>query len=256
MPSIKVLGAYGSKGVYENTTCIQISANSVMDAGNIIDGLGDAARDIDNIFITHCHFDHLLDVPFMLDAFFATRDRPYKVYALGFTIEAIKKHLLNGMLWPDFSTIKLLRSDSFAIEFVELEVDKEYIFEDFAIRPIMMDHSVPCCGFVLTKESKSILVCADTYPCDSITKEINSNPKITTALIECSFPSTLAKLARDSKHLTPQSLSQLVETFRRDVDIHINHLKPTYEKAIIDEISTLTTLANCHITKDMTTIYF
>ena len=71
MPSVVVLGAYGSKGVSKNTTCIEISKDSVIDAGNIIGGMGDYAKYIDNIFVTHCHFDHMLDIHFLLDMYFA-----------------------------------------------------------------------------------------------------------------------------------------------------------------------------------------
>jgi len=59
MSIIKILGAYGNRGKNSQTTCIQISKHTVIDAGNIIHALGDKARYIDNIFLTHSHLDHI-----------------------------------------------------------------------------------------------------------------------------------------------------------------------------------------------------
>ena len=256
MPSVVVLGAYGSKGVSKNTTCIEISKDSVIDAGNIIGGMGDNAKYIDNIFVTHCHFDNLLDIPFLLDMYFAKRSKPYKIYALPQTIDAIKKHLLNDYIWPDFSKIKMLNSEQYAIEYIPVQVGVEYAFTDFSIKPIELNHSVECCGFLLKKQESSILIGADTYLCDSMSNEVNSNENISSVIIECSFPSAMPKLAEVSRHLTPKLASEMVDKFDRDVKVYINHLKPVYEETILKELGSFSNLSTATVLRDMTVIDF
>ena len=53
MNYIKVLGASGSKSKNLGTTSFQISKEIVVDAGNIINTLGDNSQYINHIFLTH-----------------------------------------------------------------------------------------------------------------------------------------------------------------------------------------------------------
>lgn len=109
--SIKVLGAYGSKSLDSNTTCIQINTNSVIDAGNIVKGLGTKAEYIDNIFLTHSHLDHLNDIPYLLDIFYEKRKKPITIYGTSKTLENLRNYILNWEIWPDFSEIELLNKN-------------------------------------------------------------------------------------------------------------------------------------------------
>ena len=78
---IKILGSHGNRSEKFHTTCIQVSKHTVIDAGNIIYGLGDKAKEIDNIFLSHSHLDHVLDSAFLCDNFFSERKEPIKIYA-------------------------------------------------------------------------------------------------------------------------------------------------------------------------------
>lgn len=256
MAKIKVLGAFGSRGISRNTTCIQLSQDAVIDAGNIIDGLGEAALAIDHIFVTHCHFDHLLDIPFLIDTFYAKRDKPIRIYGLAETLMDIRKHILNNLIWPDFSHIKLLGKSVDAIEFIEIEIGKTYTFDSFDIKPIKTEHSVVSCGYVVTKGNSSILISADTYLCDDIVSEVNSNQDISTVILECSFPNSLSRLAEVSKHLTPSTLSKLILGFSRNVEIYINHLKPNNELEILHDITMYENLKKAVVLYDMMDVEF
>jgi len=41
-----------------------------LDAGNILEGLGNGIRNINHVFITHAHLDHINDIGFLIDATF------------------------------------------------------------------------------------------------------------------------------------------------------------------------------------------
>jgi ribonuclease BN (tRNA processing enzyme) len=87
---IKILGAFGAKTQDTNNTCIQINNKIIIDAGNILNSLGKEAINIEHIFLSHSHLDHIVEIPFLIDHFFDKKDTPINIYALGGTIEHLK----------------------------------------------------------------------------------------------------------------------------------------------------------------------
>jgi ribonuclease BN (tRNA processing enzyme) len=255
---IKILGAYGSR--FENlaTTCVQICDTVLIDAGNVMKPLGKKALNIDHIFISHAHFDHIVDIPFLIDIFFEQRKKPLFIYGLKNVLAQLKQYIFNWEIWPDFSKINLLNKDQKAINFIDIDFNTEISIENFTIKPIETLHTVESCGFVITKNKKALLFSSDTYMCDNIWKEINSNKQITTLIIDVSFPSRLDALAHSSLHLTPKLLKkELKKLKRKDLTIHINHLKPTYIDEVTKEIDRYNLLINGgKILKDGDIVYF
>src|SRR5205814_8629221 len=74
---IKVLGCHGGELPRHRTTCFLIDRKLTIDGGAIT-----AARElddilaIDDIFLTHSHFDHVKDVPLMTDLLAGKREKP------------------------------------------------------------------------------------------------------------------------------------------------------------------------------------
>lgn len=237
MRHIEILGAYGGKSFNKSLTSFLVAEKIVIDAGNIIYSLGDRAREIDHIFLSHSHLDHIIDIFFLIDNFYEYRKKPIKVYGLKETLVSIKTHLLNWNIWPDFSEIELLNNRSKSIELVQIELGESYTVDDCTLKPIKTNHTSGSCGYVVSKSNcDSVFITADTYMSDDIIKEIKSNHLIKQVVIDVSFPSRLDKLAFDSKHLTPVLLKALVEQVGRiDVKYYLNHMKPNYEQEIKDE---------------------
>jgi len=244
--SIKILGAHGGKGFGLGTTCLQINQNTVIDAGNIIKPLSHNAIDIDNIFITHSHLDHISDIPFLIDAFFEQREKPITIYALKATIENLNKHIFNSDVWPDFFEINLIKNQENTINFIELEIGKIVTLTDGTkIKPILNNHTTSSCGFVISKNNNATLFTSDTYKCPSIWEEINSDKTIQSVIVDVSFPSKLEKLALASKHFTPALLKEELSLLKRkDVRVYINHVKPAYKDDIEKEVRDLSLLLN------------
>jgi len=235
---VKVLGAYGTRSKNCATSATYLNSKNMIDAGNLIEPLESECAFIENIWITHSHLDHIVDIAAVMDNYFSLRKKPLTLFGLSKTIEAIKENFLNNQIWPDFSKIKLEQSEKMAVEYVEIELDKEYeIGENESIRAIKTDHTVASCGYIYTKDSKSILMTQDTHSIENIIQELNRNKKITAVVIECSFASDMEKLAIESKHLTPKLLFRELESLKReDVRLYINHLKPSYIEKIVAEI--------------------
>jgi ribonuclease BN (tRNA processing enzyme) len=238
---ITVLGAYGTKAKEYGTSSFYLNAQNMIDAGNLLNTLGEDCALIDNIWITHSHLDHIVDIAYILDNYFSLRKRPLNIIGLPKTIEAIKQHYLNNIIWPDFSQIPLIDSQQMAVKYTEIELHKSYhISNTEKIRAFKTNHTVESCGFVYTKNKSSVLITADTYTLDTAIEEILQDKSIKTIIVECSFPSSMNKLAKESKHLTPKLLFKELEKLKTNkISLYINHIKIAYLekiKAEIDEI--------------------
>lgn len=237
MDYIKILGSFGTKTFGEGTTCIQVSKKVLIDAGNIINSLKEDAKNIEYLFLTHSHIDHILDLPFLIDLYYTDQTHTLNIYALEETINSLKNHLFNYELYPDFSQINLLNSTNKALKFNVIDFDQEYCVDGITLKPVQTNHTVSSCGYVITKNTQSILFTSDTYINDTVWELLNRDHSIRILITEVSFPSEMYELARQSKHYTPLILSQELKKLNRDdITIHLMHFKPNYMDVLLEEI--------------------
>ncbi len=163
MDYIKILSSNGTKSVGEGTTCIQVSETILIDAGNIINSLGSEAKKIEHIFLTHSHIDHIVDLPSLIDLYYADQSYTLQIYALQETIDTLKKHIFNFEIYPDFSQINLQNSLSKTLQFNTVSYGESYSIDDITLMPVETNHTVKSCGYLMSKASKNILFTSDTY---------------------------------------------------------------------------------------------
>lgn len=239
---IQILGSNGGKLDHLGLTSIQVSHDIVIDAGNILTSLGSQAGQINHIFLTHSHLDHIIDIPFIIDTFFEQRVTPLQIYGRKETLQNLKKHLFNWEIWPDFSNL-LLKNGFHAIDFIELDLNDSFEFENTIITPIENNHTTSSCGYIIEKNKSKILFTSDTYKSDNIWHIVNSDTSIKSIIIDVSFPSLFDELAQESKHLTPKLLDEELNKLERDdVTIFANHLKPLYGDQIKKELNQIDSL--------------
>ena len=125
------------------------------------------------------------------------------------------------------------------ITYTAIELDQEYALSDNeSIKAFKTDHTVPSCGYIYKKEKSAVLITADTYSLENIIQIIDNDISIKSVVIECSFPSRMEKLAKDSKHLTPVLLAEQLKNLKRtEIDLYINHIKPLYLEEMTEEIN-------------------
>lgn len=258
MNEIKVLGAYGTKAKDFGTTCFLINNEHVIDAGNILNTMGEQAADIEHIWLTHSHLDHISDIAYVLDNYFSARKKTLKIHGLAPTLKALRKHFFNDLIWPDFSKIALVNSKDMAMSYHDIEVGTVYkLNETTALEPFRTDHTVPSCGYMIQKNNSTVLITADTYDLSNAIELIETRKEITAVILECSFPSYMEKLAYDSKHLTPKLLFEKLKNIKRDdFTLYINHIKPTYLEIITKEIAQYCGDWEANILKDEEIITF
>ncbi len=236
--SITVLGAFGTKSKGYGTSSFLLNETNAIDAGNLLITLEEKSANLENIWITHSHLDHISDIAYIIDNYYAYVEKSINVLALPQTIKAIQKHFLNDVIWPDFSKIDLKNGKGKCVNYKEIELDREYrLKEDESIRAFKTDHTVPSCGYVYKKGKSSILITADTYKLDNVIDILDGDSSINSMVIECSFPSYMGDLAIESKHLTPESLLKSLKKLKRDnIKLYLNHIKPLYFEQISKEI--------------------
>ena len=256
--SIKALGAFGTKSKGYGTSSFYLNDKNIIDAGNLLVTLEEKSANIENIWLTHSHLDHITDIAYILDNYYHLIEKTITICALPQTIKAIKKHFMNDLIWPDFSKIELLNQSGMCIEYKEIEFDAEYMLSNTeTIKAFKTNHTVPSCGYIYKKLDSSVLITADTYLSDSIIEIINTNMNIKSIVIECSFPSKMEELAKQSKHLTPKLLSEMLKRIKRDdIQVYVNHIKPTYLEKIIKEIGEYCSVWSPKIVKDGEIIKF
>ena len=235
---IQILGAYGTKAPGFGTSAFLLNKKNVIDAGNLLRPLNESSVDIQNIWLTHSHLDHISDIAYILDNYFSQRKTTLNIIGLPDTLKAIKENFLNNSIWPDFSKIPLVQSDNMAIKYMEIELGKVYgLGNDEFIEAFPTDHTVASCGYIFTKNDSSVLITADTYKMSNVFEIIEQREDIKSVVFECSFPSSMEELAKSSKHLTPKLLFQMMEELKRDdFNLYINHIKPSFIHTIAKEI--------------------
>ena len=229
---IKVLGCSGGVGPGLRTTSLLINDDVLIDAGT---GVGDLSlaqqRKIGHIFLTHSHLDHICGLAFLADNLFDLIERPIEVRAIAETLSAIREHIFNWKIWPDFS--KLPNEQNPLIRFSELQVDTAIQLENnITLRPFTVLHTVPAIGYAVESERGTFAFSGDTYANENLWKSLNALKRLDRLMIEIAFPDEEDKLALASKHFTPSLLAKELKKLKHHPEIYLTHHKPGCEQII------------------------
>jgi ribonuclease BN (tRNA processing enzyme) len=229
---IKVLGCHGGELPRYRTTCFLIDRKLTIDGGAITAALGlEDILQIDDIFLTHSHFDHVKDVPMMTDLLVGKREKPVVVHGPAQTMEAMDKDVFNNRVWPDFRAIPNKANP--VIAFDSIPVREPVLCQGLRIRAIPVHHPVFSVGYILEGRDGAVAFSGDTGPTEELWRAINATPNLKAVFVELSFPNSMQWLADVSGHLTPKTvMSELGKLDRRGARVYLYHLKP----AVIDEV--------------------
>ena len=236
MHTIEVLGAHGSLGANEDCVSFKIGKNILIDAGNVLHALGDQVNEIEHVFISHAHFDHIRDLPFMIESYFLQREKVLNIYASETTINAIKVHLFNGIIWPPFHEIPHPELKQPLLALNVIGSNKNININELTVKPFQTNHCDGSLGFIIEQDKQSCIICSDTYLSDELSQVINHTENATSLFIETSFPNQMHTLAETSKHLTPALLEQQLSEIKHPIEVFLYHLKPATQQQVKHEI--------------------
>ena len=132
------------------TSSFLVDHDILVDAGTGVEDLSvEDMRRIDHVFLTHSHLDHICALPLMLDTVGSSRERPVVVHALPETIQALKEHIFNWVIWPDFTEIPHFERPWMV--YSPLQVGSPVQIGNRTIRPITaIGSTLPCVHTVFT----------------------------------------------------------------------------------------------------------
>jgi len=242
---LRVLGSYGGdfKGRFP---AFLVNDSVLLDAGTIGTALTiEEQLYIRNILLTHHHIDHMLGIPFFADAVFSYHVNPVEIFALETVNKHLKNHILNDILWPDFT--HLPDTERPTIRCNNIEMFREYTLPGkICFTPVPTCHSGPSCGYIIRQDDCCLVYSGDTGPCQPFWSALNNyrrqNPSISISalIIECSFPSRLNDFARETQHLTPELLkSEIAQLEQDNPSLLIFHMKPRHLTTIERELKAI-----------------
>jgi len=212
----------------------------MLDAGTITAALSiEAQSRITDILISHTHLDHIKSVLFLADNIIGRTKKPVNIRAIPKVIEAIRKHLMNNIIWPDFTRIPTPKNPVLA--YAPMQAGRTTNVAGLRVKAIPMNHPVPAVGFLVSDGSSSFLYSADTGPNQKLWKEAAGAKNLTAVIVDTSFPNSLDGIADASGHFTPAQLHADLTKAKigSNVPIYIYHIKPAYDKKVVSELKSL-----------------
>ena len=233
---LRVLGCSGGIGGELRTTSLLLDHDTLIDAGT---GVGDLSinelAQIDHVFITHSHMDHVTSIPFMLDTVGWMRERPLTIHAIRETLEILKQHLFNWKLWPDFTRIPDAKNPTLRYE--EIATGNAIALNGRKITPLPANHVVPAVGYHLDSGRSSLVFTGDTTSNDALWAIVNRIENLKYLIIETALSDRERELAVTSKHLCPSLLAEELTKLKLSPEIYITHLKPRESELIMQQIA-------------------
>jgi ribonuclease BN (tRNA processing enzyme) len=250
---VRVLGCSGAIAKDCRTTSFLIDGDILIDAGT---GVGDLTLDemqrIDHVFLTHSHLDHVAALPLMVDAVAARRQKPLKIHALPGTIAALKAHIFNDVIWPDFSRIPSPQAPF--ITFHEIFTGQALEVNRKLLEVLPAVHTVPAVGYAVTVGTGCWVFSGDTERNPAFWQRVNQL-NVAMLVIETAFSNREKDLAKLSLHLSPGVLADELDNIAidRKYPIYITHTKPAETDLIMAEIQKFdeTSVSGPNVTHDI-----
>jgi cAMP phosphodiesterase len=233
---LRVLGCSGGIGGELRTTSMLLDHDTLIDAGT---GVGDLSinelAQIDHVFVTHSHMDHVTSIPFIADTVGWMREKPITVHATRETLDILKNHLFNWKLWPDFTQIPSAKNP--VLRYETVAVGNAVALNGRRIIPLPANHVVPAVGYQLDSGRASLVFTGDTTSNDALWSVVNRIGNLKYLIIETALSDRERDLALASKHLCPSLLAQELAKLKLSPEIYITHLKPRESELIMQQIA-------------------
>lgn len=240
---IRVLGCSGSIAAGSRTTAFLVDDAVLIDAGT---GVGDLTLDemvaIDHIFVTHSHLDHVLAIGLLADS--VTRARrargcpPIQVHGLAQTLAALRTHVFNGVIWPDFT--RLPDPAAPVLTLVPITLGEVVRVGDATVQALPAAHTVPALGYAVRAagrpEAGAWVFTGDTGPNPALWQQL-AHTRVHTLVIETAFRDDESALAEISQHLCPTRLRTELAHLSEPTEVFITHIKPGELDAVMSAIA-------------------
>ncbi|OGO00048.1 MAG: hypothetical protein A2Y90_03530 [Chloroflexi bacterium RBG_13_52_12] len=206
---IRILGAHNSETTSSSNVCLLIDGKLAIDAGGLTSRLTiEEQEKIDAVVLTHHHMDHIRDVPGIALNFFRL-GACIDIYSTTQVCNAIRDHLLNKVVFPEFHNIP---ENKPTVNFQEIEPLGLQWIDGHAILPVPVKHTGAAVGYQISdKKGKTVFFTGDTGP-DLADCWQHISPHM--LIIDVTVSNEFEEFAEVTGHLTPHLLEEELISFR------------------------------------------
>lgn len=231
---VRVLGCSGGIGGHRRTTSFLLGSDILIDAGSGVTDLSlDEMAGIRHIFLTHSHLDHILSIPLLIDSVFDRLRQPLVIHGQPHTLRALREHIFNWIIWPDFTGLPSQESPVVVLE--EMRPGDQIAVNGYRFDMIPVNHIVPTVAYAVQYDGGAFAFSGDTTTNDSLWAGLNALPRLDHLIVECAFSNAERQLCEVSRHYCPELLAEDLRKLKHQPRIYLSHAKPGEEEMIFDE---------------------
>lgn len=241
--AVRVLGCSGSIAAGSRTTSFLLDDTILFDAGT---GVGDLSLEqlarIDHVLISHSHLDHIAALPLLADTVMRQRISqgrpPIRVHGLPQTLQALRDHIFNNVIWPDFTRLPTPQRPVLSLHAFELGQRLE--LPGCMVEVLPAEHTVPAVGFAVWRSGpgpgrRCWVFTGDTGPNPGLWARL-AELEVGQLVIETAFADEEREIAERSGHLYPTRLCDELTRLNTSVQVFITHIKPGEHRAVMTAI--------------------
>jgi ribonuclease BN (tRNA processing enzyme) len=237
---VRVLGAHNLESSHTRCTSLLVNKVLAIDAGSLTSGLTfEEQTSLEALVLTHRHMDHVRDLP-GIGLALRLREASLPVYLTGQTADAVREHLLNGILYP-----RLYESGGgpVPLELRQMSAGSRFEVGGLTVLPLPATHVEGTLGLrVSDEEGKSFYFTSDSGPLRDETRSRLGG--IHVLVTEVTMSSEHETMALEAGHLTPGLLERELVTFEQSFGrplprVVVVHLDAMEESDVREELAVL-----------------
>lgn len=237
---LQVLGCSGGVGNGLRTTTLMVNHDILIDAGT---GVGDLTLEqmagLRHIFLTHSHLDHIASIPLLVDSVFEHLHEPITIHAQQATIDALRTHIFNNVIWPDFAALP--HPDRPVLRYQPMQHGESRQLGEIHFEMVPVNHAVPGVGYIVRNSAQVFAFSGDTTTNDTFWTRLNQLERLDMLIVEAAFPDRDIDICRRAGHYCPSLLGKDIAKLHHRPEIYISHNKPGDEDEIFTECSRIIT---------------
>ncbi|NTV52326.1 MAG: 3',5'-cyclic-nucleotide phosphodiesterase, partial [Candidatus Firestonebacteria bacterium] len=189
--------------------------------------------------ITHAHLDHVNALPFLLDNLIGRVAAGVDVYGSAETVEALRRHIFNGVIWPDFTVLP--KPDQAVLRLHAVSPGEPFPVGPYMVEAVAVNHSVPTLAYLIEGPDGTVAFSGDTGPTENLWHRLSQIKNLRAIFLETSFPTSHAELAGRTRHLCVEDVGRELAKIGHSLGlpVYLYHLKPEYQDVIKREVDHL-----------------
>ena len=230
---LRVVGCHGGETPKHRTCAFLLDERLAIDAGSLTSGLDLPLQcKLEAVLVSHSHLDHVRDLATIADNRAQIGCPPLQVVGTKATLDVLRRHFFNDLLWPDFTCIPSKKEPT--IVYRTLKPETRVVIAGFGVRAVPVTHTIDTSAFIVDKDGAAVAYSGDTGPTDRLWHALAEEKDLRALLMEVSFPNELQRLATLSGHHTPQTLLKDLKKYHRPKDLPtlLYHIKPAFQAEV------------------------